>query len=126
MDVVINNVSHSSGTTTDFVTSLLITLKNNVSQNSNNFKHFRQYFSWYDYILFSVMLAASAAIGLFYGCYGNKTKSTEEYLMGRKRMGLWPLTISLIAGFVYVYTLYFLYSLFTSISLFPGTLQGWL
>lgn len=54
-------------------------------------------FSWYDYILFSMMLALSAAIGIYFGCFGTKQSTAGEYLLGNKRMKVFPVAVSLVA-----------------------------
>ncbi|CAG7722558.1 unnamed protein product, partial [Allacma fusca] len=38
-----------------------------------------------EYVVFSVVLVLSAAIGIFYGCFGSKQKSTEEFLMANRQ-----------------------------------------
>ncbi|XP_063925702.1 sodium-coupled monocarboxylate transporter 1-like [Zophobas morio] len=55
-------------------------------------------FSWYDYILFSVMLLLSAIIGIYFGCFGSKQSTANEYLMGGKTMKVIPIAISLVAS----------------------------
>ncbi|KAJ3663252.1 hypothetical protein Zmor_007555 [Zophobas morio] len=55
-------------------------------------------FSWYDYILFSVMLLFSAIIGIYFGCFGTKQSTANEYLMGGKTMKVIPIAISLVAS----------------------------
>ncbi|XP_019875827.2 sodium-coupled monocarboxylate transporter 1 [Aethina tumida] len=55
-------------------------------------------FSWYDYILFSVMLLLSSVIGIYFGCFGNKQSTAVEYLMGGKQMKVIPIAISLVAS----------------------------
>jgi sodium-coupled monocarboxylate transporter 8/12 len=55
-------------------------------------------FSWYDYILFSVMLVFSALIGIYFGCFGSKQSTANEYLMGGKTMKVIPIAISLVAS----------------------------
>lgn len=54
-------------------------------------------FSWYDYILFGTMLVISAVIGLYFGCFGQKQETTNDYLLGGKKMKVIPVTISLTA-----------------------------
>jgi sodium-coupled monocarboxylate transporter 8/12 len=56
-------------------------------------------FSWYDYILFSVMLVFSALIGIYFGCFGSKQSTANEYLMGGKTMKVIPIAISLVARY---------------------------
>jgi sodium-coupled monocarboxylate transporter 8/12 len=57
-------------------------------------------FSWYDYSLFCVMLSLSAFIGIYFGCFGTKQSSANEYLMGDKKMKIFPISVSLIASHV--------------------------
>lgn len=54
-------------------------------------------FFWYDYVLFLIMLAFSAAIGVYFGCFGSKQSTTGEYLLGGKTMKVVPIVISLVA-----------------------------
>ena len=54
-------------------------------------------FSWYDYTLFFAMLGVSALIGVYFGCFGTKQSSADEYLMGNKNMKVFPISVSLIA-----------------------------
>ncbi|KAJ3663287.1 hypothetical protein Zmor_007590 [Zophobas morio] len=77
-------------TTTEPTTVLQHVLKN-VSQLT---------FSWYDYIFFSVMLCLSALIGIYFGCFGSKQSSADEYLMGNKKMKVLPISISLVASHI--------------------------
>lgn len=54
-------------------------------------------FSWYDYCLFSFMLSASVAIGIYFGFFGKKQAGTKEYLLGGKTMTVFPIAMSLVA-----------------------------
>lgn len=54
-------------------------------------------FGWCDYIIFSAMLALSALIGIYFGCFGSKQSSTNEYLLGGKTMKVIPIVISLVS-----------------------------
>lgn len=54
-------------------------------------------FGWADYLVFCLMLALSAVIGIYYGCFGKKQKTTGEYLMGSKKMSSFPVAMSLVA-----------------------------
>ncbi|KAH8332877.1 hypothetical protein KR074_012352 [Drosophila pseudoananassae] len=51
-----------------------------------------------DYIVFSLMLSISAAIGVYFGFFAKGADTTEEYLMGGKRMKTIPIAISLVAS----------------------------
>ena len=57
-------------------------------------------FSPWDYVVFSLVLALSAAIGLFYGCTGGKQKTTKEFLMADRKMNFFPVALSLLASFM--------------------------
>jgi sodium-coupled monocarboxylate transporter 8/12 len=57
-------------------------------------------FSWYDYILFCTMLGLSAMIGIYFGCFGTKQNSANEYLMGNKKMKVFPISVSLVASHI--------------------------
>jgi hypothetical protein len=56
-------------------------------------------FSWYDYTLFSTMLAISVMIGIYFGCFGSKQSTASEYLMGGKKMHIFPIAMSLVARY---------------------------
>ncbi|XP_001358854.3 sodium-coupled monocarboxylate transporter 2 [Drosophila pseudoobscura] len=51
-----------------------------------------------DYVIFSLMLSISAAIGVYFGFFAKGEDTTEEYLMGGKRMKTLPIAISLVAS----------------------------
>ncbi|XP_034662722.1 sodium-coupled monocarboxylate transporter 2 [Drosophila subobscura] len=51
-----------------------------------------------DYVVFSLMLSISAAIGVYFGFFAKGEDTTEEYLMGGKRMKTIPIAISLVAS----------------------------
>jgi solute carrier family 5 (sodium-coupled monocarboxylate transporter), member 8/12 len=50
-----------------------------------------------DYTVFGIMLAVSTSIGIYFGCFANTSQTTEEYLMGGRKMKTLPIAISLIA-----------------------------
>lgn len=55
-------------------------------------------FAVIDYILFSVMMLLSLLIGVYYGFIRKeKQNTTAEYLLGSKKMKVWPTAISLTA-----------------------------
>lgn len=58
-------------------------------------------FKWPEYIVFSLVLAISAIIGIYYGCFGKKQKTTTDFLMAGKNMNPVPMSMSLLARFVY-------------------------
>lgn len=51
---------------------------------------------WPDYLIFGTVLALSFGIGIFYGCFGNKNKTNEEFLMASRSMSILPVVMSLI------------------------------
>ncbi|XP_076041757.1 sodium-coupled monocarboxylate transporter 2-like isoform X2 [Oratosquilla oratoria] len=62
-------------------------------------------FGWADYLVFALMLAVSAAIGVFYGFFSKSKQDTAEFLMAGKSMGTFPVAMSLIASFMSAITL---------------------
>eukprot|EP00397_Hematodinium_sp_SG-2012_P031775 GEMP01033771.1.p1 GENE.GEMP01033771.1~~GEMP01033771.1.p1 ORF type:complete len:654 (+),score=118.16 GEMP01033771.1:25-1962(+) len=60
-------------------------------------------FDWSNYFVFSLMLVISTAIGLFFWWRGQK--NTEEFLMAGRSMGVFPVSLSLIASFMSAITL---------------------
>lgn len=57
-------------------------------------------FGFVDYTVLFVILSVSLGIGFFFGCVGDANKSTEEYLLGGRKMKTIPIAISLIARYV--------------------------
>ncbi|KAH8313670.1 hypothetical protein KR067_009996, partial [Drosophila pandora] len=51
-----------------------------------------------DYVVFIVMLCASAGIGVYFGFFSKSKNTTEEYLRGGKKMQTLPIAISLVAS----------------------------
>ncbi|KOB73472.1 putative igf2 mRNA binding protein [Operophtera brumata] len=59
------------------------------------------YFDWLDYLVFGTMLALSALIGVYFAFFAKKKQNTTaEYLMGGKAMGIFPISMSLIASYI--------------------------
>lgn len=54
-------------------------------------------FSWLDYALFVLMIGVSATIGVYYGFFGKKQNTAEEYLFGGRVMKVFPIAMSLVA-----------------------------
>ncbi|KAJ1532030.1 hypothetical protein ONE63_000664 [Megalurothrips usitatus] len=50
-----------------------------------------------DYAMFAVMMAVSALVGVYYGCY-KRQRTVQDYLLGGKTMGIFPIAMSLIAS----------------------------
>nr|XP_022913659.1 sodium-coupled monocarboxylate transporter 1-like [Onthophagus taurus] len=60
-----------------------------------------RYFDVFDYIVFGVMLIVSALIGVYFAFFAKvKQDTTSEYLMGGKTMGIFPISMSLIASYI--------------------------
>ncbi|XP_037824171.1 sodium-coupled monocarboxylate transporter 2-like isoform X1 [Lucilia sericata] len=55
-------------------------------------------FGTIDYIVFVLMLCVSAGIGVYFGFFSKSSNTTDEYLMGSKKMKTIPIAISLIAS----------------------------
>ncbi|KAI4499240.1 hypothetical protein M0802_005500 [Mischocyttarus mexicanus] len=74
-------------------------MSNNVSAilNSENLNRFT--FGWTDYTLFAMILMISILIGFYFGVF-SKQDTTTEYLLGGKRMGFFPIAMSIIASHV--------------------------
>ncbi|KAH3773444.1 sodium-coupled monocarboxylate transporter 1-like [Dreissena polymorpha] len=60
----------------------------------------RATFHWADYLIFVLMLVISAAIGIFYAVRDKRTQTTANFLLGGRRMSLFPVTLSLMATFL--------------------------
>ncbi|XP_059477404.1 sodium-coupled monocarboxylate transporter 2-like [Neocloeon triangulifer] len=59
------------------------------------------YFSLIDYSVFGGMLLISALIGIYFAFFAKqKQNTTKEYLMGGKSMGIFPISMSLIASYI--------------------------
>lgn len=58
------------------------------------------HFNWTEYSVFSAMLGLSALIGVYYGFYKGNQNTVAEYLMGGKKMSVFPIAMSLIARLV--------------------------
>ncbi|KAJ9585535.1 hypothetical protein L9F63_002652, partial [Diploptera punctata] len=63
--------------------------------------HEPKYLAWLDYVVFGVMLFLSALIGIYFAFFAKKKQNTtSEYLMGGKKMGIFPIAMSLIASYI--------------------------
>nr|XP_012219270.1 PREDICTED: sodium-coupled monocarboxylate transporter 1-like isoform X2 [Linepithema humile] len=56
-------------------------------------------FGWLDYTLFGLLLLVSVFIGVYFGFF-SKQDNTTEYLLGGKRMGCFPVAMSIIASHI--------------------------
>lgn len=57
-------------------------------------------FTGADYAVFSVCLAFSASIGLYFGCTGGKQSTNQEFLLADRNMHPIPVALSLVASFI--------------------------
>ncbi|GBM77537.1 Putative sodium-dependent multivitamin transporter [Araneus ventricosus] len=51
----------------------------------------------FDYVVIAIMLCVSALIGLYFRFSGGRQKTTDEFLMGSRTMGIGPVAFSLMA-----------------------------
>jgi hypothetical protein len=54
-------------------------------------------FGWEDYSVLAAMLIISCAIGIFYGYFGEKQTTGDDFLLGGSSMGTFPTALSLAA-----------------------------
>ncbi|XP_059054331.1 sodium-coupled monocarboxylate transporter 1 [Achroia grisella] len=57
-------------------------------------------FNWEDYSVLAAMLIVSCAFGVFYGFFGEKQTSGDDFLLGGSSMGTFPMTLSLATSFI--------------------------
>jgi Na+/pantothenate symporter len=57
-------------------------------------------FGWLDYSMFGSMLVISTVIGIYFGCFGTRQRTKNEYLMGNKNMSVFPIAMSLTASHI--------------------------
>ncbi|XP_068630077.1 sodium-coupled monocarboxylate transporter 1 [Battus philenor] len=57
-------------------------------------------FHWEDYSVLATMLLVSCGIGVFYGFFGEKQTSGDDFLLGGSSMGTFPMALSLAASFI--------------------------
>ena len=68
------------------------------SKRMDNIRSFT--FGSMDYIVFVLLLCVSSAIGVYFGFFSKSKNTTDEYLMGGKKMKSFPIAISLVARLV--------------------------
>lgn len=71
------------------------TVANATAENENE-----TLFRWEDYSVLAAMLIISCAIGVFYGYFGEKQTSSDDFLLGGSSMGTFPMALSLAASFI--------------------------
>ncbi|KAK7792175.1 hypothetical protein R5R35_005133 [Gryllus longicercus] len=58
-------------------------------------------FDWIDYLVFALSLILSTCIGVYFAFFAaKKQNTTSEYLMGGRTMGIFPISMSLIASYI--------------------------
>ena len=57
-------------------------------------------FSVADYVILSLMLCVSAAIGIYYALTGGKQRTSGEFLMADRKLPMFPVAMSLLASFM--------------------------
>ncbi|XP_069946850.1 sodium-dependent multivitamin transporter [Cherax quadricarinatus] len=57
-------------------------------------------FSVVDYTMFSLMLVVSVGIGVYCAIKSRHNTTTQEYLLGSRKMSPWPVSLSLLGGFI--------------------------
>ncbi|KAF4521054.1 hypothetical protein B566_EDAN008126 [Ephemera danica] len=63
--------------------------------------HVSRKFGFLDYSVFCVLMLTSASIGTYFAFFAKqKQNTTKEYLMGGKTMGIFPITMSLVASYI--------------------------
>ncbi|XP_032441969.1 solute carrier family 5 member 6a isoform X1 [Xiphophorus hellerii] len=59
----------------------------------------QMHFTTVDYVIFVLLLVASAGIGLFYAFSGGRQRTTQEFLLADRSMSCLPVSLSLLATF---------------------------
>lgn len=57
-------------------------------------------FQWYDYVIFALTLVVSLGIGLYFALAGSGQKTTKQYLMGNRNLGVVPVALSMFMSYV--------------------------
>lgn len=83
-------------TTENLVTTSLT--ESSILQDGNRTSAESDSFGMVDYSVFGIMLSISLGIGIYFGFFGQSSKTTEEYLLGGRKMKTIPIAISLIAS----------------------------
>lgn len=53
-----------------------------------------------DYLVFGALLMLSVSIGVYFGFFDGTEQTTEEYLLGGRKMKTIPVAISLVARYI--------------------------
>jgi Na+/pantothenate symporter len=57
-------------------------------------------FGWLDYTMFGFMLLLSTVIGIYFGFFGTRQRTKNEYLLGNRNMSVFPIAMSLTASHI--------------------------
>ena len=59
----------------------------------------RNRFGVVDYVMFSLVLVVSAAIGIYHGCR-RRQGTVQDFLLGNRQMKILPVSLSMLATFM--------------------------
>ena len=59
----------------------------------------RNRFGVVDYVVFSLVLVVSAAIGIYHGCR-RRQGTVQDFLLGNRQMKILPVSLSMLATFM--------------------------
>uniref|UniRef100_A0A915J7H4 Sodium-dependent multivitamin transporter n=1 Tax=Romanomermis culicivorax TaxID=13658 RepID=A0A915J7H4_ROMCU len=59
----------------------------------------------WDYVVFSITLLASTAVGFYYAFRGDRQRTNREFLMADRNMSVFPVSMSLLASFLSAITM---------------------
>lgn len=86
------------------ITAATPRLTRNSLNNTEPFRHHQdnitlanEFFHWEDYSVLAFMLIVSCGIGVFYGFFGEKQTTGDDFLLGGSSMGTCPMALSLAA-----------------------------
>ena len=54
-------------------------------------------FHWVDYLIFILVLVISTAIGIFFAWKDRRKQNADDFLLGGRKMGIFPVSLSLMA-----------------------------
>ncbi|GLH02838.1 Uncharacterized protein GBIM_08801 [Gryllus bimaculatus] len=76
-------------------------LAQNISGLGMSSDSVKNIFDWIDYLVFALSLILSTCIGVYFAFFAaKKQNTTSEYLMGGRTMGIFPISMSLIASYI--------------------------
>ena len=54
---------------------------------------------WADYLIFALFLAVSISIGIYFAISGGHQRTTQEFLMGNRKLRVLPTMLSLLVSY---------------------------